>query len=159
MDPDDLVIRAARADEAETLSHMIFRAITYWDYPRELTDHWLESGKLGITPEEIENDPTYVAEDEEELEVLGFYSMRMREKSCELKHLFVAPEFLGSDIRSMLFLHACEVAETAGAEYMRMTADFHLSSFYEEMGAEIVGEEREPSPHGPRTLKIFRLPL
>ena len=42
---------------------------------------------------------------------------------------------------------------------MKMTADFHLSSFYEEMGAEIVGEEREPSPHGPRTLKIFRLPL
>lgn len=141
------------------LSHICFRAKSYWEYPRELMSHWVESGVLSITPEEIEEHPTYVAEDEEEDEVVGFYSLRIRDGECRVKDLCVLPEMVGTDIRALLFLHACEIAEELGADSVMMVSDDLSRGFYEEMGAEPVGEKVDRSPAGDRLLAILRLNL
>ena len=160
MDPDDLVIRPARPDEAETLTHMVFRARAYCDYPGDLMEQWLESGEIDVTQEEIEEDLTYVIEDEEELEVLGFYSLHLIGGGlCELVRLYVMPEHIGSDIRSMLFFHACELAETSGAESIIMEGDIHVSGFYSEMGAEEIAGESVPHPFRERQVPLMRLNL
>jgi N-acetylglutamate synthase-like GNAT family acetyltransferase len=160
MDPDDLLIRPARPDEAEILSHMIFRARTYWDYPREMMDYWSERGELSVTAEEIEENPTYVAEDAESGEVLGFYSIGTAEDGCcFINDLWVMPEYIGSEIRAALFLHACVLAETSGADYIHMISDPNAEAFFEEMGAQRIGEKIERFPLGHRALPLLRLKL
>jgi N-acetylglutamate synthase-like GNAT family acetyltransferase len=144
MDSNDFTIRPARLDESDLLSHIRFRARSYWEYPRGLLSHWLESGEFSISPEEIEGNLTYVAEDEEEGEVLGFYSIRVSGPECEMKCLSILPEFLGTDMRTALFFHACETAEAAGAKFMTVVSDPFSSGFYEEMGAEQTGEVSFP---------------
>ncbi|MDR3353642.1 MAG: GNAT family N-acetyltransferase [Synergistaceae bacterium] len=158
MDPDDLVIRPAKPEEAELLSHMIFRARTYWDYPRELMDYWAERGDLSITPEEIEENPTYVAEDSDE--ALGFYSLETAEDGSSLiANLWVMPEYVGSEIPSSLFFHACELAKTSGSDCLFMISDPNAAAFYEEMGAERIGEKLAKFSEGQSALPVFRLRL
>lgn len=159
MDPDDLIIRAAGPDEAETLSHLAFRAQAYWEYPKERMDAWLEAGAFTISPDEIEANPTYVVEDEEEMEILGFYSFEIEDDLCRLKTLSVLPEHIGAGIRTTLFLHACEFAETLGALTMLITPYPHEIGFYEEMGARQAGEPSASSEPEDRTLPVFRLNL
>jgi N-acetylglutamate synthase-like GNAT family acetyltransferase len=156
MDLNDFTIRPARLDESDLLSHIRFRARSYWDYPRETLNYWLESGELSISPEEIEVNPTYVAEDEEG-EVMGFYSIRIFGSECEIKCLCVLPEFLGAGLRSTLFFHACEIAESAGAISMTVLSDPFSSSFYEEMGAERTDEVS--SPGSDCAMSVLRLNL
>ncbi|MDR1943916.1 MAG: GNAT family N-acetyltransferase [Synergistaceae bacterium] len=158
MDYEDLEIRPARFDEADLLSHICFRARSYWDYPRELMAYWEESGELSVSSEEIEKDPAYVIENGG-LEVLGFYTMRIEGGECRIRNLCVLPEYVGANIRTMLFLHACELAETLGAESVVAVSDSFASSFYEEMGAERIGEDIERSPAGDRTMAVLKLDL
>jgi N-acetylglutamate synthase-like GNAT family acetyltransferase len=158
MDPDDLAIRPARPEEAEFLSHLIFRARTYWDYPRELMEYWAERGDLSITPEEIEENPVYVAEDSDE--VLGFYSIETAEDGSRLiGNLWVMPEYIGSEIPSALLFHACELAKTSGSDCLFMISDPNAAAFYEKMGAERIGEKQAGRLDGKSALPVLRLRL
>ncbi len=159
MNVEDLAIRPARPDEAEALSHLMFLARADWEYPRELIEHWIVSGGLTITPDEIENDAAYVAEDEEEAELIGFYSLRFQDGEAQLRELCVLPEHVGEGVRTSLFLHACELAETSGAESVTIVAHPHAERFYEEMGAERVGEVACPAPLGMPALPVLRMNL
>lgn len=159
MSTDGLVIRPAREGEAEILSHLIFRSKGYWGYSWELMDYWSEEGELSITAEEIESNPVYLLEDEEEDEIIGFYSLSKGEREWELKNLWVVPEHIGTGMGCRLFLHACEIAETAGAESMIIVSDPHAEGFYIEMGGVRIGEKPLESPHGTRYLPILRMNL
>ncbi|MDR0616272.1 MAG: GNAT family N-acetyltransferase [Synergistaceae bacterium] len=158
MESDGPGIRAARSDEAEILSHICFRAKSYWEYPRELMNHWLESSTLSITPEEIEANPTYVAYDGEG-ELLGFYSLGLQDEESSIRNLCVLPELVGAGVRTMLFLHACEMAEESGASFLTVVSDLLESHFYKEMGAAPVGEKIDRTPAGDRLMTIFRMNL
>jgi GNAT superfamily N-acetyltransferase len=158
MESDGPEIRAARPDEAETLSHICFRAKSYWEYPRGLMRHWLESGALSVTSEEIEANPTYVAQDEGG-ELLGFYSLRFLEGESSVQRLCVLPELVGAGVRTMLFLHACDTAEESGAKSLTVISDLLESRFYEEMGAEPAGERIDRTPAGDRRMTVFRMNL
>lgn len=159
MAADDLVIRPAREGEADILSHLIFRSKGYWGYAWELMDYWSDAGELSITAEEIASCPVYLLEDEEENEIIGFYSLSKGEREWELKNLWVVPEHIGTGMGCRLFLHACEIAETAGAATMIIVSDPHAEGFYIEMGAVRIGEKPLESPHGTRYLPILRMNL
>ncbi|MDR1514454.1 MAG: GNAT family N-acetyltransferase [Synergistaceae bacterium] len=158
MEPDGPHIRAAKFDEAELLSHICFRAKSYWEYPRELMGYWLESGALSVNPEAIEEFLTCVAQDEEG-EVLGFYSLEIAGDESNLRNLCVLPEFVGTDIKATLFLHACATAEESGAKSLSVVSDSLESGFYEEMGAELIGQRIDSTPVGERLMTIFRMNL
>jgi N-acetylglutamate synthase-like GNAT family acetyltransferase len=114
---------------------------------------------MSLSPEEIEEDPTYLIADEEEDEILGFYSIRISGAECAIKNLCVLPEYVGTNIRAKLFLHACEVAEASGAKQVTVVSDPLACGFYEEMGAERIGEMIDPSPVGDRALPVLKLDL
>ncbi|MDR1020030.1 MAG: GNAT family N-acetyltransferase [Synergistaceae bacterium] len=158
MEPDGPLIRAAKPDEAELLSHICFRAKSYWEYPRELMNHWLESGALSVSPEETEERLTYVAQDEEG-EIQGFYSLELSEDESRVLCLCVLPELVGTDIKATLFLHACAMAEESGARYLAVASDMLESGFYEEMGAEPVGERIDRTPAGDWRMIVYRMNL
>jgi N-acetylglutamate synthase-like GNAT family acetyltransferase len=158
MEPDGPLIRAAKLDEAELLSHIYFRAKSYWEYPRELMSHWLESGTLSVTPEEIEERLTYVAQGEEG-EVQGFYSLELSGDESRILCLCVLPELVGTDIKATLFLHACAMAEESGARHLTVTSDLLESGFYEEMGAEPIGERIDRTPAGDWRMIVYSMNL
>ncbi|MDR0649713.1 MAG: GNAT family N-acetyltransferase [Synergistaceae bacterium] len=158
MEPDGPLIRAAKPDEADLLSHICFRAKSYWDYPKELMIHWLESGAFTVTPEETEERLTYVAQDDEG-EIQGFYSLELSGDEARILCLCVLPELVGTSIKSILFFHACAMAEESGAQHLDIAADTLESGFYEEMGAEPVGEGIDCTHAGDWRVIIYRMNL
>lgn len=156
---DNLIIRPAREDEADVLSHLIFRSKGYWGYSLDLMDYWSEEGELSILREEIASSPVYLLEDLKKNEIIGFYSLRTGDLEWELKNLWVAPEYIGVGLGCKLFLHACEIAETAGAVSLIIVSDPHAGGFYIEMGAERIGEKPLETPQGTRYLPILRVNL
>lgn len=159
MQTDETAIRQARVEDAEALSHLMFRSKGYWDYPRDLMEYWSEKGELSITQEEIVSCPAYLLEYPETGEIIGFYSLEAANGEWELKNLWVAPEHIGFGVGCALFLHACEIADMRGASSLTIVSDPHAVGFYTEMGAVLIGEKALDSPHGTRYLPILRISL
>ncbi len=136
---DDVRIRPALPEEAEGLSDIAWRSKEYREYPVEMMNEFREF--LTITETFLENNPAYLVENEETGEILGFYCLELLDDGkWWLRHLWVAPEHIGTGIGGKLFLHACEMAETVGAEELSILADPDGAEFFLHMGAEKVGE-------------------
>lgn len=137
----DARIRPANPEDAEALTELAWRSKSYWDYPPELMNEF--SVSLTVTAEFLEQNPTYLIENEDFGEILGFYALEPDDGGrWWLRRHWVLPEYIGAGIGQLLFLHACELAETVGAEKLHILSDPNAESFYLHMGAERVGEER-----------------
>jgi N-acetylglutamate synthase-like GNAT family acetyltransferase len=137
-------IRPAEHGEAEELSSLAWHSMEYWEYSIEEMKGFY--ALLEVTEEFIEENPTYVMEDGETGELLGFYSIGSDEDGFfKLKNLWVAPDHIGTGIGGTLFLDACETAETMGAEEMLIISNPHAEAFFVEMGAERAGEKKVES--------------
>jgi hypothetical protein len=113
-----------------------------------------ETDRLSVSPDDIEANMAYVAEDEEETDAVGFYMMRLSDNECVVNKFYVIPDSVGDDARSKLFFHACEMAETTGAEYLTIESDPGASNFFREMGATPTDDSR-----GGAKLVLLRLKL
>ncbi|MDD4160009.1 MAG: GNAT family N-acetyltransferase [Synergistaceae bacterium] len=136
---DDVRIRSAEPEESELLSDIAWRSKEYWEYPIEMMAKFRDF--LTIRDEFIEKNPTYLAENEETGEILGFYSIELHDDhKWWIRHLWVVPEHIGTGVGGELFLHACEMAETVGADELNIITDPNVEEFYLHMGAEKIGE-------------------
>ncbi len=155
---DDVRIRPAEPQEAELLSDIAWLSKEYWDYPVEMMVHFRDF--LTITDDFIDKNPTYLAENEETGEIIGFYSIELLEDSkWWIRHLWVVPERIGTGVGGELFLHACETAETVGANELNIITDPNVEEFYLHMGAEKVGEEAQKIGDVIRMLPILKIRL
>lgn len=135
---DDVRIRHASQDEAEDLSDMAWSSRESWNYSASEMDGFRDF--LAISEDFIEKNPTYIAESDETGEKLGFCSMaKESDGRWWLRYLYVTPDNIGSGIGGALFLHACEVAENAGADGLYIVSNIGSEEFYLHMGAERVG--------------------
>jgi GNAT superfamily N-acetyltransferase len=155
---EDVRIREARPEEAELLSDLAYRSKSYWGYDEETLDDW--AGPLTVTPEYLEENPTFLAEDEEE-RILGFCSLLhdKGENRWELDHMWVDPEAIGTGLGAQLFLHACEAAENLGAEKLWILSDPGAEGFYLHMGAERIGGWPTTVGGEPRILPVLEISL
>ena len=153
---DDVRIRPARPEEAEELTDIAWRSKSYWDYPVDVMNIFREM--LNIEQDFIENNPSYLIEHEETDEKVGFYALEKKDGKLWLEHLWVLPDEIGTGLGGKLFLHACEIAETMGAEELYIVSDPNAEEFYRHMGAEKIGEEQtEGMPE--RLLPVMRMKL
>lgn len=138
---DNVRIRSAHPEEAETLSELAWLSQSYWDYsPEQMGDF---SASLTVTQEFLEQNPTYLIENEDFGEVIGFYSLEQSaDEQWWLRRLWVVPSHIGTGMGQLLFLHACELAETMGAEKLCILSNSNAEAFYLRMGAERIGEEK-----------------
>lgn len=137
----DARIRPANPEDAERLTELAWRSKSYWDYAPEMMNEF--GASLTVTQEFLEQNPTYLIENNDFGELLGFYALeRDADGQWWLRRHWVVPEYIGTGVGQLLFLHACELAETVGAEKLRILADPNAESFYLHMGAERVGEEK-----------------
>jgi len=146
-------IRQAHRTDAETLTAIAHAAKRSWRYPEEWIRLW--ANELTVTPDFIERNRVCCAQ--RSGQVVGFYALSGTGSTCELEHMWVAPEHSHVGIGAALFEHAVETARAEGASELRIASDPNAEGFYVKMGAERVGEI--PSRPPGRTLPLLVLRL
>ncbi|MEG1642335.1 MAG: GNAT family N-acetyltransferase [Synergistaceae bacterium] len=155
---DDVRIRPATPDEAEALSDIAWSSKGYWEYSSEMMEEF--SDFLNVTVDFVETNPTYVVENEETEQILGFYSLeKLEDDTLWLRRLWVVPDYIGTGIGGEMYLHACELAETIGAEYLYAISDPGGAEFYTHMGAERLEDVKFKAGKLERLLPAFRIKL
>ena len=133
----EALVRRARPDEAEALTELKMRSKAYWGYDQAFLDAWRPGHT--ITAETIARDEVYCAEIGGT--VAGMCRLyRESETEAYLEDLFVEPAFIGAGIGGLLWRYAVQVAERMGATALDLVADPYARSFYEHVGAAVVGE-------------------
>ena len=130
------MIRRAVPDESTTLTRIALDAKRHWGYPDDWIKHW--ESDLTISPEFINNNQVYVAEQGGEIQ--GFYALCINDTKAELEHMWVAPQVIGTGIGKELFLDAMERAAGLRVREVEISSDPNAAGFYERMGARKIGE-------------------
>jgi len=132
----DVLIRRARADEAQALTELAHASKRHWGYPERWIASWREA--LTLTPEIIARDAVSVAAEGEDL--LGFYALRQQGGVCSLEHMWVHPTAVRRGVGRALLEHARQTAGSLGAAILVIDSDPNAEAFYTSMGATRVGE-------------------
>lgn len=138
-------LRAARAEDAPSLSDIAYAAKAHWGYPFEWMTLW--SDELKIRPAQIAAWFFRVAEVDGEAVGLCAVSARDGGRAGELEHLWVHPRHIGEGLGKALLWAAMDHCAQAGYARLHIVADPHAVDFYRYCGAQEVGEvDSEPAP-------------
>lgn len=141
-------IRQASSEEAHELTRIAHDAKRHWGYPENWIKHWDDD--LTITPEFINNNYVYVAEDEGRLS--GFYALSVKDEKAELEHMWVAPDRIGTGVGKELFIAAMQKAAELKLTAVEILSDPNAEGFYQKMGAYRMGETVSDLDGEPRVL-------
>lgn len=130
-----MLIRTARADEAELLSELAIRSKAYWGYDEAFMATCRD--ELIIPASEVEKLRTTVAEHDGR--ILGFATLEGNPPEGALGMLFVEPDAIGQGIGRRLFEHATAAATSLGFARLTIDADPNAEPFYLAMGATHIG--------------------
>jgi GNAT superfamily N-acetyltransferase len=151
--PGDYLIRQARREEASLLSALTLRSKAHWGYDQEFME--VSKKDLEFRPAEFLPDfHVYVLEvDGREA---GFFSLKPGDnKSVEMEHLFVEPEFIGKGYRRKWWDYAVWLANRLGYVEITLASDPFAEQFYLKVGAVRIGEKESNSRAG-RFLPVMR---
>ena len=148
MTANSLKVRLAKPEEAVALTKLAHESKRHWGYPDNWISHWKDA--LTITPEYIEANQVFVAEDDEY--VIGFYALVVSDKRAELDHMWVSPDHLGTGIGKALFVHAMRSAKGQHLSEVEILSDPNAEGFYQKMGAYRSGESVSEVDGQPRVL-------
>ena len=149
--PSDLVIRAARADEAAALTELAMRSKAYWGYEAAFLARCRAA--LEVKTAALSAQPHFVAERHGRR--VGFYGFESLPDDVGLDYLFVEPDCVGQGIGRALWQHALTVAARLGHRTLTAVADPNAAGFYRRMGAEPAGGQTSELEPG-RILPVFR---
>jgi N-acetylglutamate synthase-like GNAT family acetyltransferase len=93
---------------------------------------------LTVTHEQLARDTYFVLEDDDQ--IAGFGSLRFDGAEAELTNLFVEPWGQRRGYGTLLWHHACTLAQAHGVTEIRIESDPFAEVFYRAMGAERVGD-------------------
>ena len=144
-------IRAARPDEAQTLSDLALRSKGSWGYPPRMVRAF--QAELTLTAGELED--AFVIEVEGV--VARFYSLLPTSPDrVELGHLFVEPAWHGRGLGRSMVEDALRRSGQRGFRVLEIQGDPHAAPFYRCVGATQVGERESESVPG-RMLPLFEI--
>jgi GNAT superfamily N-acetyltransferase len=146
-----MVIRLATVSEISELSALALESKRSWGYDDEFIE--LCRGELTVDATDVEAAMVFVAEDEID-GVVGFYALGELPRP-ELTMLFVSPEAIGHGIGRALLQDALAVARSRGWASLLIESDPFAASFYEHVGAGLVGSSTSPSTG--RTLPVYEI--
>jgi GNAT superfamily N-acetyltransferase len=128
-------IKAAKPEDAPTLTEMAFAAKRHWGYPDRWMEHWRDI--LTVKPEFIASHETFLGVIDGQ--TVGFYTLNRKDGRLDLLHLWVSPDWMGRGIGRSLFCHALERARALGFRELEIESDPNAEGFYLRMGARRVG--------------------
>ena len=133
---DDITIRKATAQEAESACAVLVRSIKeicapYYDNDEEILDQWLENKTPANVRRWIESDRSYcVMAINAEGQVLGFASI----SGAEIMLNYVLPEVLHRGIGKRMLLALEAHAVVSGVDHIRLVSSIPAKAFYERNG-------------------------
>jgi GNAT superfamily N-acetyltransferase len=128
-------VRRAHPGEADELRGIAIAAKGYWAYPDDFMAAWTR--RFELSPEYVRDNEVAVAVVDGR--TVGFAALIARAGECELDHLWVLPEHIGSGLGRDLFGWARSRARELGAARLRWDAEPGAVGFYERMGGRVVG--------------------
>lgn len=154
----DFIIRAARVEEADSLTELSLRSKAVWGYDAA----FLARCRLvmQVKTEALAVEPHFVAEatDEPTGRLLGFYGFEPEAEGIGLDYLFVEPQAIRRGVGTALWRHATATARARGHRNLVVVADPHAEGFYRRMGAVPIGARGSDLEPG-RLLPVLRFPL
>ena len=150
-------IRAARLDDAPTLSALCVRSKAVWGYDAAFMA--LAHEALRISPAQIAAGDVWVATAADG-SIAGVVTLgpSSQPDALELDKLFVEPRHIRGGFGRILLAQAVGEARRRGARRLTILADPFATAFYERNGARLVGEA--PSDAIPdRLLPLYEISL
>jgi len=150
-------IRAARIDEASSLTRLCIRSKAGWGYDRAFMTQSLPA--LTVERTQVEAGDVWVAEDDNGT-LVGVAALCRHDDSdtLEVDKLFVAPEHLRRGAGRLLMARLVEEARQRGAKRLVILSDPHAAAFYARVGARRLGDAPSDTIPG-RTLPLYVLDL
>jgi GNAT superfamily N-acetyltransferase len=128
-----MMLRAARAEEAATLTALCVRSKRHWGYDDDFMARC--AGSLAVPDQAIARGNVRVAVDETG-RALGTAQLSPPfDDAIELDKLFVDPRVIGQGVGAALLRWAIDETRARGAKRLVILADPHAAKFYEKMGA------------------------
>lgn len=155
-----LVIRDARAFEAELLSVLAMRSKGYWRYDTNFMTACEE--ELTYQGAQIYGNSRFICKVAASSEVIaGFYLVKQsgeKKATWDLEALFVEPKCIGLGIGRRLMEDARESIQRRNGKCLYIESDPHAEAFYLRCGAKQIGKVASGSIPG-RTLPFLRIDL
>ncbi len=129
-------IRRAKANEFEILTDVSIKSEAYWGYDDEYMKRFKELYK--ITEEFINNNPTFIIEEDEN--IIGFYSILIEKNETSLEYFFIEPNYIGKGYGKLLWKHMIENCKNFGIKELLIVTSPQAKEFYTKMGAVQIGE-------------------
>lgn len=139
------------ASEVLELSALALESKRYWGYDDDFMERCRP--ELTVVEHDVDRGMVFVAENDVG-ELVGFYMLGDSPRP-ELSMLFVSPGAIGQGIGEVLVRDALSVANSRGWESLVIESDPFAASFYEHLGATLVGASRSASTG--RTLALYEL--
>jgi GNAT superfamily N-acetyltransferase len=133
-------ILRALPGQAETLRHLARASKQHWGYDPDFMQAWTHDQTL--TAEFIAHHPVFCAETDGD--IAGFYALEWTPQSCELKHLWIHPDYIGQGMGTRLFEHLIAHLQARGTKRCKIVAEPHAEGFYRRMGAIPIGQKSVP---------------
>jgi N-acetylglutamate synthase-like GNAT family acetyltransferase len=137
-----MLIRLARANDADALSDLAHRAKAHWGYPAAWMREW--DAQLTIIPGYLELHDVWVGEHEGQ--IVGMCALEDRRDRWHLEHVWVEPSVHGRGFGRALVTHALEEARARHGGVVELLADPYATGFYERLGAQRAGAVAAPMP-------------
>lgn len=150
----NVVIRAARAEEAGFLGPLALRAKAHWGYDEAFLAAYRD--ELAVTPGDVATHTVCVAA--RDGEICGFYQLRVVGEMVTLHDLWVEPGAIGRGHGRALWEHEVMTARERGCRELIVQSDTHAEGFYRAMGAVRVGTQASTVIAG-LALPVLRLGL
>ena len=151
-----MIIRVARADDADALTDLAHRAKAHWGYPASWMREW--DPQLTIIPGYLEAHDVWVAE--RNGTIVGMCALEDLGRRWNLEHVWVEPSAHGGGIGRALVMRALEEARRRRPGVVELLSDPFASGFYERLGARHAGVVAAPMPGArDRTLPRFEFDL
>jgi GNAT superfamily N-acetyltransferase len=131
-----VLIRPARAADAEPLTELAVRSEGHWGYSPEFMRSYREA--YGLTGAFIARHAVFVAELEGV--PVGFYALVPEDDGISLEYLYIEPARLGTGLGRMLWEHMVAHCRQARIPEISLVCGPQPLAFYLKMGAAQVGE-------------------
>ena len=145
----------AKYEDAEALTAIAHAAKRHWGYPERWIEAWRDI--LTMRPEFLAANIACCAVEDDR--AVGFYVLTKEDDGVHLDHLWIIPEAMGRGIGRALFEHAVAQAKDRGFNSLKIEADPNAESFYQRMGAELVGTSVSEIDGEPRELPVMEYRL
>ncbi|WP_299842386.1 GNAT family N-acetyltransferase [uncultured Roseovarius sp.] len=150
----DFEIRAPRPLELDALSALNMRSKAHWGYDSEFIAACKD--ELTVTPQDVIS--TRLAAIKLDGQLVGMAQVAREGDDANLLKLFVDPPFIGTGAGRCLFDWCVLSARSMSATRLLIEADPQAASFYQHMGARLIGTAPSGSLPG-RTLPLLEFAL